>query len=746
MHTLHEIGLDLYFTREYLKAGVLVSLLSVWVLVGLFTYLNFYTKRRYFTIWTAAWLFYALWITLSFGFQIDQPLVVMLAYWCIGVSAVFLLWGSQQFLGERIRQAMLGLFMLFLFVWSYFGAFHLRNPLQTEVPFFGLLCLSSLVTAWNFFSYRRKSGFIGATLLSVGFLVWGIFMASYPGLENSEDLVSVALFLSAGIQTFLAVSMIILVLEEVRQTHQTTLKKIQTGYHERAVLRTKVASTEERYRTLFDQANEAIIITNADDFRITELNRAAERLLGISRADTARQSLTAFCQIKNASGPAPETGAEWFQIICRQRPLNLIRKNGGIVPVEVDGARVEFDGRASFQFYLRELTERARLEQQLRQAEKLSALGQMISGVAHELNNPLAVIKGYLELILAHHQLNPQTRADLEKAVQESHRAAKLVGNFLSFAREQPPHRERVNFNSLIERVLELRKFDLMVAGVNLKLDLDSALPETLADPDQFQQILVNLINNALHAVVDVAGSHQLIIKTETKLEMVRVIVEDNGPGVPPELVAKIFEPFFTTKEVGTGTGLGLSIAHSIMTEHKGRIVYHPSSLGGAAFVLEFPKVAELKTEMKEFICVKTNAPTMVETHAEILILDDEPAIAEMLSEMLEIIGYNATICHAPLRALELLGKRHFDVILSDFRMPGMNGQQFYEAVQKRFPSLTSHVVFLTGDLVNDSTRSFLESTGNPHLAKPFQLDTVRQTIAQIIQSHHVEPAAVHAA
>src|SRR2546430_17177739 len=158
---------------------------------------------------------------------------------------------------------------------------------------------------------------------------------------------------------------------------------------------------------------------------------------------------------------------------------------------EANGAPISFEGRAAYQFFLRELTERARLEQQLRQAEKLSALGQMISGVAHELNNPLAVIKGYMELILRRDELGKQTRADLEKVAHESNRAAKLVSNFLSFAREQPLHRATVDLNELARRVAELRKLELQTLRVDLRLDLDPQLPTTLADQDQIQQGMV---------------------------------------------------------------------------------------------------------------------------------------------------------------------------------------------------------------------------------------------------------------
>jgi len=214
------------------------------------------------------------------------------------------------------------------------------------------------------------------------------------------------------------------------------------------------------------------------------------------------------------------------------------------------------------------------------------------------------------------------------------------------------------------------------------------------------------------------------------------VVVEDNGPGVPPALVNRIFEPFFTTKEVGAGTGLGLSIAHSLMTEHKGRIFYQTSSLGGAGFVLEFPAaIGGRASENPTTFVAKPAAPAPAQS-GNILVLDDEKSIAEMLGEMLGLLGYTPTISNLPAHALELLEDREFDLIISDFRMPGLNGRQFYELVAQRKPAQARRVIFLTGDVVNEDTLEFLKSTGNPHIAKPFNLTSVRKTVAEVIQSN----------
>ncbi|MEY2465828.1 MAG: two-component system, NtrC family, sensor kinase [Verrucomicrobiota bacterium] len=730
------MNLDFYFSREYLKAAVLISLLTVWVLVGLFYYLNYYTKRRYFTIWTAAWLFYALWITLRFGLQGDepQPWLLMLQFWCVGVSAVFLFWGGQRFLGERVSQKIIGLFLVFLLIWSYVAAYQLdnHNRLGGGIPLFTLIAAASLFTARSFLKYRHQHSYMGATLLTLGFTLWGIYMAVYPFLD-SKDLISIALFISAAIQLLVAVSMIILVLEEVRSSQQLAAEQLQLQKREQGVLRTRITSTEERYQSLFDQAGEAIIITDPDNFEILELNRAAEHLLGITSAETTRRSLKTFFNIPDAQ--TPPDGAAWFERVRQQRSLQVIRKNGSSVEVEMDGTQIDFDGRPSYQFFLREMTERVKLEQQLRQAEKLSALGQMISGVAHELNNPLAVIKGYVELILAHHDLPPKTRVDLERVAQESIRAAKLVGNFLSFSREQSARRELVNINELIQRVIGSRRFDLAVVPVRLETELAPDLPPTAADPDQIQQLLINLMNNALHALLDQTGVQRLKISTRVKERLIQILVEDSGPGVPPELVGKIFEPFFTTKEVGSGTGLGLSIAHSIMTEHQGNIRYQTSSLGGAGFVLEFP-ILGLDADPAGVADNNEPAALPLETapaSANILVLDDERGLAELLGELLKILGHTPTVCNSPAHALEFLERQSFDLIISDFRMPGMNGREFYDIVKQKYPALQSRVVFVTGDLLNEETHGFLQSTGNPHLGKPFNLTSVKQAVAEVL-------------
>jgi PAS domain S-box-containing protein len=746
-------GPDFTLPHSYIKAILIISLLTVWVVVGLFQYLNRYTQRKYFSTWTAAWLFYAVFLTLNIALQDipANPYLIMLKNWTVGASAVFLLWGSLRFLKFQTPQRLLLGLLLFLVIWSYYAARQDTGALTSlwiQAPTFLLLGMASGVTAYAYIVVRRKRNFIGAGLLAVGFTLWGLYLTGYPFFQLSKSLSTIAFFPSAVLQLFIAVSMIVLVLEEVRATAEFNRQRLLSAKSNQKLLRSKVRSTEDRYRKLFEQANEAIIITSADDLKILEMNDSARVLLGASNLHQRELSLSRFCLVGQGG---QNSAREWFDWLTRQRQVQVIRASGSTVQVEVSGSLIWFAGQKAYQFFFRELTERARLEQQLRQADKLSAIGQMISGVSHELNNPLTSIKGYLELILAHHALPPETRRDLQRVAEESDRAARLVQSFLAFSREHTHEFRMVDLRRLIESVAELRRFDLRLNGAELVLDFAEALPPVHANEDQLKQILVNLVNNSIQAM---AGQPEKRLKISVRFSdvLVQIKVQDNGPGIPAEVLPRIFEPFFTTKPVGAGTGLGLSLAHNILIEHKGRIFHEPVSERGACFVIELPSAREKNNASGENMAETaaetppqpTAAPAPAAPRAQfaheasgparILILDDETSISELLGEMLGLLGYQPVKCNSPREALELVQKQSFDLVLSDFRMPGMNGRQFYEAAIQKQPGLAKKVIFLTGDVVTEETQNFLRSTGNPHLAKPFQLSSVQEIITEALE------------
>lgn len=729
------VGFDLIFSREDLQAALFVSLLTACLIVGLLVYLNQSTKRRYFTIWTVAWVFYALWLLFNFRLQNEQEDMAgfVLKQCCIGASAVFLLWGSAEFLRIKTRGRVLGLFLVFLFIWSCIGAFHLDRPLEFQIPLFSLIGITSILASWCYFHSRRDKPCLGTGMLAFGFLLWGLYLIAFPFFKAADQLSAVFL-ISVILHLFIAIGMIVLTLEEGRFRVQRASMAIAEQETQTRLIKTRAHSAERRFRHLFEQANDAIVVASAKDFSILELNEKARVLLGVGTLGADRVSLSSYLDIK-VPEPPPATGVAWFGLVAGKGTITIKRRDGHSVRTQVDGSEIRFGDHAAFQVIFREQTKKSQLEQQLRQAEKLSALGQMISGIAHELNNPLTTIKGYLELILEGHELSDSTRRNLEKVAAESHRAARLVTQFLHFARERQAHRAVVDMNKTIRRVVEMREFEFRVAGVDLNLDLSGDLPRTLLDTDQAQQILLNLINNALHALVESPPPLKMAIRSRAEGEWIRVEIEDNGPGVSEEQAPRIFEPFFTTKEVGSGTGLGLSIAHSIMTDHGGRIDYRSAETGGAIFTLFFPVTTDDDTDDTDD--TKTDiigrAPTAkketANDPASILVLDDEKSIADMLGEMLEMLGHKPTLCNAAGQALELIQDNDYDLILSDFRMPNINGEQFYGEVLKMKPDLAKRIIFLSGDVVNEQTQAFLRSTGNPKLDKPFKLASVREAI-----------------
>ncbi len=738
-------GIEFSFPIEYMKAALVLALLTVLLLVGVFSYLNLYTRRRYFSMWTAAWLFYSLWLTLraaSEGLG-SSPLLRMFEQWAISASAIFLLWGGSLFHGIRSRQTLFGWFLAFLMAWSYVDTHHLESGAFTgEACLFGLIGLASAVTAWAFFRFRARRGFVGAGLLGFGFALWAINLGTHPFVQLSHEYAGTAFLISSVLQLFIAISMIVLVLEEVRNSRRIALRFLRSKKHERAALRHQVASTEERYQKLFQQAHEGIVIVDAAELKILEINTAGASLLGLDRSATLSRNLNRFITAVDTSSPAPEDGAAWFRWVQANPHVQMVRPDGRQTLVEIYGSGVELSGKPAFQFFLREVTERVRMEQQLQEAERLSALGRMINGVSHELNNPLAVMMGYLELILQRHDLNETTRIELEKVARENQRMATLVRNFLAFARTQSVRREGVNLNDQLTALVTSREAEARAIGVEVTLDLDPVLPTTEADPAQVRQVFANLLTNALQAVLDRPSPGRVVIRSEACGSLLRISVEDNGPGISREVQARMFEPFFTTRGVGVGTGLGLSTAHGIIAEHGGTITYQPSALGGACFVVELPLIQpqrnlhphqEMDTQFhfnpKAIAAAAPQPPTEKPQATRVLVLDDEEAIGDLLKEMLNMLGYDTSVFNRGQDALAALEQREFDVVLSDYRMPGMDGKAFYRKAAERHPELAHRFVFLTGDTVNDETLSFVNEIGAHCIGKPFHLHTVEQAV-----------------
>jgi signal transduction histidine kinase/ActR/RegA family two-component response regulator len=374
---------------------------------------------------------------------------------------------------------------------------------------------------------------------------------------------------------------------------------------------------------------------------------------------------------------------------------------------------------------LREVTEERLLQERLMQSEKMASVGQLVSGVAHELNNPLTGIMGFAQLLLTR-ELDERSRHEVETIQGEAERAAKIVQNLLSFARRRKAEKELANLNTLLERVLELRSYDLRLKNITLDLELDPQLPRTMVDPDQIQQVFFNIITNAEHAMLEANSQGHLIVRSGVAGGYVRLSFADDGPGLPPENLRRVFDPFFTTKKVGEGTGLGLTIAYGLIEDHGGRIRAESRPGKGATFIVDLPIVQG--PEQQPVIEEKEATHSEVGARS-ILVVDDESSIQTLLRDVLNMDGHQVDIASSGAEALRCMFDRQYDLIITDIKMPEMNGQEFYRRVREIDREQAGRMVFITGDTVNVATRQFLQRISNPCLVKPFKVEEIREIV-----------------
>jgi signal transduction histidine kinase/CheY-like chemotaxis protein len=379
-----------------------------------------------------------------------------------------------------------------------------------------------------------------------------------------------------------------------------------------------------------------------------------------------------------------------------------------------------------------EIADRKRTEETLRQTEKLAAMGAVLAGVAHELSNPLSVVTGQTLLLRGAVGSGPLA-GRAEKIVRAAERCARIVRNFLALTRQHPPERREVRLNQVLQEAVDWLEYSLRVDSVEVGLDLAPDLPVLWADPYQLQQVVVNLITNAHQAMRERRGPRWLTLTTRQDLGAARVLLEvaDTGPGIPAELHTRIFEPFFTTKAPGHGTGLGLPLCRRIIEAHGGTIQMESRPGLGAVFRIELPLVTPPATSPN----ARATASLPSTEGKAILVVDDEPEVAATLAEMLADDGHRVETAPDGDIALRKLEERRFDLVLSDVRMPGLDGPGLYRALERRHPHLVRRFVFFTGDALSLETRQLVEETRILAMSKPFDADAIRQVVRRALSA-----------
>lgn len=616
-------NVDLLFPQEYLRAALMVSLLSVWVLVGLFYYLNHFTKRDYFTAWTAAWLFYALWLTLGLTVQKAEIGGVAFAVkqCCVAISAVFLLWGSLRFLGLPVPQRLLGLFMLFLVVWVIVSPRVISSQLELQLPVFILLGSGSVFAGASFHRLRKKMPFIGSGMLSLGFLLWGVYLGSYPFCQEYENLYGASLFSASVVQLFIAVSMIVLVLEEVRYRSDQMISEIQTVRSEKEALQLKFITAQEECRNLYDQVRLSQGMQTAYD----ELRRTQETVV---------------------------------------------------------------------------------------QQERLRALGQMASGVAHDVNNALTPICGYAQLL---YRLMPEMSDPARRALDIMNEAAEDISQIVARMREFYRRRmdteqlRAVDINHLMEEVTELTRprwrdvCQRTGISINVHRELDPTAPILLSDPSELREALINLIFNAIDALPK-GGTLTLVTRSSPNpdrnangkpVKQLQVEVKDDGVGMDEKTRQRCLEPFFSTKAKHGGTGLGLAMVYGMIQRHEGKIDIESAPGKGTCIRLTFPACMDAPAPAKN-----EDATPEQQRSLKVLCIDDDHTIRQTLNDSLSDYSHRVTVASGGKRGLELFrtalhGNEPYEVVITDLGMPDMDGHQVAREIKAESPR--TPVIMITG-------------------------------------------------
>jgi PAS domain S-box-containing protein len=495
--------------------------------------------------------------------------------------------------------------------------------------------------------------------------------------------------------------------------------------------------SEDKYRTVLQEMDEGYYevdlagrYTFFNDVICARLGYTREELMGINyRVYTPEEDVKDVYKVYNE---VFRTGKprRWYPAVNIARDGTRIFIENSILPIH------DSDGRITgFRGISRDVTERKRMEEERRKLEqktqfasRLASVGEMASGIAHEINNPLTGVIGYAQLLLQE-DLPDNIRKDLETINDGAQRVATIIQRLLAFARQTKPQRTYVNVNEVLATALDLRGYHLQTSNIKVTTQLASDLPITIADAGQLQQVFLNLIVNAEIEMQLARGSGKLSIKTQHINNVIRISFKDDGPGIAEENLERIFDPFFTTRQVGQGTGLGLSVCYGIVSEHNGRIFAESKPGKGATFIVELPIISE----DKQLQFPEPAAPEQQKvTGAQILVVDDEPMVREFIRKVLTEDGHRVDIVDSAEDALEIVKSKTYRIILLDIKMPGMSGIELYKRFQKISPALARRVVFVTGDVMGARTMAFLSKAKAPYITKPFDAKQLNIAIDRV--------------
>lgn len=687
-----------------LQTSIARTLATTLVIAALFGFIGQRRRHSAYDLWAVGWLFYALFVgvMLLADLMAQDWHLATIASGGVALSALFMIAGNLEMADRPVKRWRLAVIAVVVVALNYL-AHEMGAAYWFACPAVWTLALAALSCGFMF--YRGRQPNVSVVLVVSGYVGWAALVVASPVVQSSPLLFDLNEF--ASTVCLLAIGLGVLVDRHVEKVDQ-------------------------KYRMVLDASYEAIFLVDLVSLRIVDANQAAVRLTRRDLSDLTGRSFLNLCPELHEKGTTILDHRTMFASVIR--PFNEFqfqRADGMTVVCEGDTALCQWNNRALVYVRIREMNADDSTSQLMRRAEKMSSLGQLIAGVAHELNNPLAVVVGYAQLMGKHPQANDELRAGMGRVLREAERAAKIVRDLLAFARPCEPQLAAANLNQLVNEVVNTRRSDLEANGITVDLQLDPGLRRTKVDPSQIEQVLNNLVTNAVHAMQGNTRPSVLTITTREHNGNIHVAVADTGAGIPTEILQKIFEPFFTTKAIGKGTGLGLSISHNILKEHRGRIWAESFPGQGATLHLTLP-VVECEEPVVPSVTPEAKAAASGENRMHhLLVVDDEPGIREVLAAILTGQGYEVMTATNGVEALSFVREQNFDLIVTDLFMPEMDGEKLYETVRGIAPALARRMIFVTGDTVSVKTRSFLDRTGCQWISKPFNISDIESIVAR---------------
>lgn len=507
------------------------------------------------------------------------------------------------------------------------------------------------------------------------------------------------------------------------------------------------------HAAIVNNALDAIVVID-ETGAVVDFNPAAVSIFGYSRDEAMGRQIAHLIIPHNLRSAHDRGMANYLQsgmtrILGRRLELEALRATGETIPIELTITEVRLGTRRLFAAHLRDLSAtrhaQAEIERQrdeLHQKDKLAALGSLLAGVAHELNNPLSIVIGQAMMLREKLVDSPMADELAQRSVKieiAAQRCARIVRSFLDMARQRKHERKSVQITDLVNDALELVSYNLKSSGTEVETDIGRDLPPILIDRDQIHQVIVNLVVNAYQALEEKTDGRRLILisaRYDPGAEAMSLTISDNGAGIPASIRSRIFDPYFTTKPLGIGTGIGLAVSRGLIESHGGTLeLDQKAALGGAGFVIVLPIVDAGKAVDSEM-----QSPAGISSHTpdrQILIVDDEIEIAELLADMVKKLGFKAILATSGETAKSRLGEagRLVDAILCDIRMPGGDGPSFFDWLREKHPVLTDRIGFITGDTLGPAAGRFLARSGCPVIEKPFVPDDIERILKALTKN-----------